>query len=387
MYAHANAHSNSNTNTNTPKPPNDTTPSSPGQTAWSTPGRAARDFRSDTITTPTASMLSAITHTTLLDDCYVEDPTTNELEALCARLTAHESALFVLSGTMGNQVALRTHLGAPPHAVLLDARSHIMVHEAGGLASLSGALAQTVLPANSHHLTLPDITRHAVLTDDIHSCPTRIICLENTLHGTVMPLAEVQRITAWAHAHGILVHLDGARLWEAVASGAGTLAEYASAVDSVSLCFSKGLGAPIGSMLVGNKAFIKRARWIRKCFGGGTRMSGVLTAAARSAIEDTFLGGRLEGSHRNARRVAEVWRGLGGKLVYPVETNMVWLDLEAHGIAVERFVEAAGRRGLVVMGGRLVVHYQICEDALVQLEGVLRGLLAGEEGVDGGAEA
>ncbi|KAI9657693.1 MAG: hypothetical protein M1821_002869 [Bathelium mastoideum] len=349
---------------------------------WSTPGPAAFDFRSDVVTRPTPSMLTSIAQTSLLDDVFVEDPTTLSLEAHIAELTGHEAALLVLSGTMGNQVSLRTHLLAPPHSVLCDHRAHILEWEAGGVASLCGALVKGVVPKNNHHITLEDVKAHAVLSDDVHACPTKVISLENTLAGTVLPLEECRRISKWANEHGILMHLDGARLWEASAAGAGSLAEYCACFDSVSLCFSKGLGAPIGSIIVGKSSFIKRARWIRKSIGGGTRQAGVVAAPARVAVEETFLGGKLAASHENARRVGKLWEQLGGKLAVPVETNMVWFNLAEAGVEVKDFVAAAQKVGLRVLGGRLVVHYQISHEAIEKLEILMRELLSGK-GVNG----
>ena len=331
------------------------------------------------MTTPTTRMLNAIASTTLMDDVFQLDPTTNELENFVADLTGKEAALFVLSGTMGNQVALRTHLLAPPHSVLTDHRSHIIHYEAGGVAALCGAMVTPIVPKNGRYLTLEDIKQKAVLSDDIHSCPTRVISLENTLAGIITPLAEMQQIYAWAHANNIIVHLDGARLWEAVASGAGTLKEYSACFDSASLCFSKGLGAPIGSIVVGTRAFRERARWIRKSIGGGLRQAGVVTAAARGAVEDTFLGGKLKASHVRAQRIADMWTGLGGKTANPVETNMVWFDLDDAGISSKDFIALGEKAGLKLMGGRLVVHYQIGEEAERRVEKLARAVLKGDK--------
>jgi threonine aldolase len=309
-------------------------------------------------------MLNAIAHATLLDDVFVEDPTTLSLESHIASLTQHEAALLVMSGTMGNQIALRSHLTQPPHAVLCDIRSHILEYEAGGTASLCGALIKGVQPSNGVYLTFEDVKKNAVLSDDVHACPTRVISLENTLAGTIMPLEEVRRISKFARDHGIKIHLDGARIWEAVVAGAGSLPDYATLFDSVSLCFSKGLGAPIGSMVVGSKAFIKHTRWVRKSIGGGTRQAGVITAAARVAVDETFGrgpngdGGKLKASHIRAKQIATIWKSKGGRLTQPVETNMVWFDLESAGITAKDFVDVGKKHGLRFMGGRLVVHYR-----------------------------
>ena len=313
-------------------------------------------------------MLAATKSTTLLDDVFAEDPTTNNLQTFIASLSGHPAALLVLSGTMGNQVSLRALLTQPPHSVLCDHRAHILEWEAGGVASLSQALVHGVVPSNGHHLTLEDVKRRVVLTDDVHAAPTRVISLENTLGGEIMPLEDVKEIAAFARDHDIKLHLDGARLWEAVAAQAANgehggdlekgLKSYCAYFDSVSLCFSKGLGAPIGSMIVGSDAFIKKARHIRKSIGGGLRQSGVVTAAARVAVDETFLGGKLVGSHERAKEIARLWTERGGKLAKAVETNMCWFDLEHAGIGVKEFVAVGVKHGVRFLGGRLVVHYR-----------------------------
>ncbi|KAJ5157673.1 Aldolase vrtJ [Penicillium canariense] len=355
-----------------------------GHTSWHGAGAAEFDLRSDTMTKPTPSMLNAICQTTLLDDVFNEDPTTNALQNYVAERTKHEDALLVLSGTMGNQVAIRSHLAQPPHSVLCDHRSHIICYEAGGVSAWTGATVQTIIPKNGIHLTLEDIQKHAVLDDNIHHCPTKLISLENTLDGMIMPLSEARRIVAWAHANDIKVHLDGARLWEAVVAGAGSLAEYASLFDSVSLCFSKGLGAPIGSILVGPQAFIKKARWFRKSIGGGARQTGVFAAAARVALDETFgtddygKTGKLSATHAKAKQIADLWTSRGGKLQYPVHTNMIWLDLEASGVGPNDLTVIGQEKGLRLLGGRVVVHYQVSDEAIARLSQVFDVAMKGE---------
>lgn len=326
-------------------------------------------------------MLAAIQNTTLFDDVFSEDTTTNSLESHLAQLTQHEAALFVASGTMGNQLALRSHLTQPPHSVLCDHRAHILEWEAGGVASLSQAMVKGVAPRNGVYLTLEDIQKNVVIGDEIHGCPTKVISLENTLGGTIMPLKEVTRISAFAREHGIRMHLDGARIWEAVVAGAGSLPDYTTQFDSVSLCFSKGLGAPVGSILVGKEGFIKHARWVRKSIGGGMRQSGVLTAAARIAVDETFgrgpngEGGLLKQSHVTAKKIAKLWTDLGGKLENPTETNMVWFDLDGVGMSADQFVELGKTHGLKFLGSRLVVHYQIGDEAVNRLEKVIKTVM------------
>ncbi|KAK7700752.1 hypothetical protein SLS57_011976 [Botryosphaeria dothidea] len=360
---------------------------SPSLNHWTTPGSAASDFRSDTITTPTASMLAAIASTTLGDDVFLEDPTTNALQSWIADLTGKPAALLVLSGTMGNQVAIRAHLAAPPHSVLCDHRAHILRAEAGGVASLCGAQLEGVFPANGSHLTLEDVRAHAVLGDDIHGCPTRLVELENTLGGNVMPLAEMRRIGDWCRANGIITHLDGARLWEAVAAGRGSLREYCECVDSVQLCFSKGLGAPMGSIIVGTEEFVKRSRWIRKSIGGGIRMAGVVSAAARTAVEEQFFSGRLQRTHVLAKRLADRWESLGGRLNVPTETNMVWLDVKTSCVDPQEITRLAAERNIKTFATRIVVHYQISELAIQGMEEVMDIVMKNKKAATNGAEA
>ncbi|KAI1133514.1 pyridoxal phosphate-dependent transferase [Nemania abortiva] len=370
---------------------NGTNATTPANNWLGAQGAAAFDFRSDTMTTPTLAMLNAIQTTTLLDDVFQEDPTTLELEAHVAALTGKEAGLFVLSGTMGNQIALRSLLTQPPHSVLCDKDSHIVKYEAGGVASLCGALVTAVKPSNGCYLTLEDVRENVVLSDDVHACPTRVISLENSLAGMVMPLAEVRRISAFAREHGILMHCDGARLWEVVASGAGSLTDFCACFDTVSLCFSKGLGAPIGSIVVGSESLIKQGRWVRKSIGGGLRQAGVVTAAARVAVDVTFgresngQGGLLKASHATAKRVEKMWTDLGGRVIHPVETNMCWLDLGSLGCSAARFEQLGREAGLKLMGHRLITHYQIGEEAVQKLATVFQQVA--QENAAGGQSA
>lgn len=244
-----------------------------------------------------------------------------------------------------------------------------------------------VVPSHGHHLTLQDVVRNAEVSDDVHVCPTKVIALENTLDGEILPLAECQAIANWAGEHDIRLHLDGARLWEAVVAQVGDggydgdlvqgLQAYCRCFDSVSLCFSKGLGAPIGSIIVGSSTFIKRARHIRKSIGGGLRQAGIVTAAARVAVEQTFLGGKLDASHRRAEEIARLWTARGGELGRRVETNMVWLDLDAAGIEGKRLIECGDRHGIRLSGGRIVVHYRESSSGFSHLAVTFLGLILG----------
>ncbi|KAI4861144.1 l-allo-threonine aldolase [Hypoxylon rubiginosum] len=340
---------------------------------WGNSGSSAYDFRSDRFTTPDAAMLQSIIRTSLLDDETMGDPTTNSFQTWMAELTGHEETLLVISGTMGNQVALRTALAPPPYSILCDRRSRIARMEAGGAASLCGARINGIWPSNGHHLTLDDVKKHITHQEAVHNCPTRVISLENTLCGTIIPLEDVRAISAFARAQKppVHMHLDGARLWEAVSAGAGGLQEYARCFDSVSLCFTKGLGAPLGAVVAGSAAFVGRARAAREVLGGGVRRAGVVAAPAWVAVEHNFLRGRLYTVMKTARRISDLWVGMGGRLRHPTETNVIWLDLEAAGVSGDEFAGMAERAGLKTsrgrLQGRLVVHYQICDEAVESL--------------------
>lgn len=256
-----------------------------------------------------------------------------------------------------------------------------------------------------------------MLSDDVHACPTRVISLENSLNGLAAPLSETRRIAAWARQHGIRMHCDGARLWEVVARGGGVLVsegsgeekgegegegeegaslrDFADCFDTLSLCFSKGLGAPIGSAVVGTAATVRHGRRVRKMLGGGLRQAGAVTAAARVAVDVTFgagprgEGGLLKASHATARRVAALWTDgpAAGKLALPVQTNMCWLDLASAGTTPARFEQLGREAGLRLMGNRIITHYQVGEEALRRLEEVFKRVAAerdaGRAGGDG----
>lgn len=282
-----------------------------------------------------------------------------------AGLFGKEAGIFVISGTMGNQLSIRVLLAQPPHAVLCDYRAHLINHEAGGLGLMTQAMTQSVVPSNGKYLTLEDIKKVAVISDDIHACPTKVISLENTLGGMIMPLEEVQRIGKWAREKGMHMHLDGARIWNAVSNYETVevqlekIKAYAKEFDTLTACFSKGIGAPVGSIIVSSQSIINRVRHFRKAIGGGIRQAGVLTAMANAAIEEVFLAGKLKRTHEKAQRIAELWlKECSGKLEYEVETNMIWLDLNHAHIAEKEFEEEASKEGIKVLWGRIVVHWR-----------------------------
>ncbi|CAG8434890.1 12899_t:CDS:2, partial [Ambispora gerdemannii] len=325
------------------------------------------DFRSDTSTYPTDEMFDVMRIASRGDDVHNEDKTTKELETYVAELTGCEAGLFAVSSTMTNQLAIRTHLTQPPHSVLLDIRSHIYKYEVGGLASLSQALAIPVEPLNKNHLTAHEIKSN-VISDEIHRAPTRLVCLENTLDGVIFPFSEIIQISRIAREQGIKLHLDGARLWNASAETGISLKQYGQCFDSITLCLSKGIGAPIGSILVGDQKFINKARHFRKQFGGGWRQSGLLAAAANFAIQKTYPD-LLKETHILARHLAKGLQNHGILILKPVDTNMIFIDTKPTNLPITRLMRKLAEHDILIRDSpgtttRLVLHYQITREAV-----------------------
>ncbi len=295
-----------------------------------------REFRSDTMTRPTSAMRMAMAEAEVGDDVCGEDPTVNRLERVAAELLGKEAALFVPSGVFANQCAIGVHC-RPGDELLVSEKAHVVEHEAGAAAALSGVQLRAVRPTNGCYLTVGDILPRFRRGDDIHHPRTGLVILENALSdGTVMPVAAMAEVHAAAARHGAAVHLDGARLFNAALALDVAPASLAEWCDSVSFCLSKGLGAPVGSMLGGTREFIRWARRRRKVMGGGMRQAGVLAAPGLLAIEN--WRGRLSDDHRRARALAESLSVIPGVLVNlpDVRTNMVYLKLV--GRSLERQV-------------------------------------------------
>ncbi|PBL00843.1 hypothetical protein ARMGADRAFT_1006947 [Armillaria gallica] len=323
----------------------------------------ARSFISDTITVPTVEMYAYAVNATLGDDVYSE-PSTTALEAHIAQLTGKEAGIFMPSGTASNQIALRTHLKQPPYTVLCDHRSHIHRYEVGGTPFHSGAAMTTLIPSNGHHLTLSEVEDNVVYDTDVHLAPTEVISLENTLNGTIFPQDEIIAISKFARSHDIKMHLDGARLWHVAVETGLSMRELCDPFDSVSLCFSKGLGAPIGSCLVGPKEYIAKARRFRKLFGGGMRQTGILVASAAYALNNNFP--LLVNVHALARKVQKGLEDIGVTILSPAETCMVFYDASSIGTTFDEIFER-GRNlpePLILGGSRVVIHIQTSEAAV-----------------------
>ncbi|KAK4055903.1 OPT super [Microbotryomycetes sp. JL221] len=325
----------------------------------------SRDFRTDTITTPVEELFEVMKNASRGDDVYGEDSATNEFQVKMAKMTGKEDAMFAVSGTMTNQIAIRTHLKQPPHSIILDSRSHVLLYEQSGVAFFSQANTFGIPPANGHHLTLEEVVNNAILGEDIHSAPTKVICLENTLSGMVFPQEEIIRISNWAREHDIIMHCDGARIWEAAAKTGLSIEELCRPFDTMSLCLSKGLGAPIGSVLVGPKDFIKKAKWFRKSFGGGIRQCGGLVAAADYCVDRHFP--LLPATHELASYLAQKLVELGVQLLLPTETNMLWIDPQSIGFTIYELAERAKLNGITLGSNRVVVHFQVTRQAVNDL--------------------
>lgn len=322
------------------------------------------DLRSDTVTQPTPEMRAAMAEAKVGDDVYGEDPTVNRLQELAAERTGKEAALFVASGTMGNLAAVLAHCGRGDE-VILGNKAHTFLFEAGGISALGGVHSCQLPNQPDGSLAFGDIEA-AIRPDDPHDPITRLICLENTHNrcgGTFQTPDYTRQAGEFAHQRGLAVHLDGARVFNAAAAQGVDVKELTAPVDSVTFCLSKGLCAPVGSVLCGSKEFIKKAHRIRKMLGGGMRQAGILAAAGIIAIERMSL--RLGEDHIRAKKLADGLRQVPGLAVDEPATNMVFLSaLESVPYATEVLAERLRQRGVLagVTGQRrfrLVLHYWI----------------------------
>ena len=318
------------------------------------------DLRSDTVTRPTAAMRAAMNAAELGDDVFGDDPTVNALQERIAALLGKEAALFVPSGTQGNLVAVMSHCGRGDE-YLVGQMAHTYRWEGGGAAVLGSVQPQPLEHQPDGTLALAAIEA-AIKPDDAHFARTRLLCLENTIGGKVLPVHYIAAATALARRHGLATHLDGARLFNAAVAAGGDGYANARAIaghfDSVSVCFSKGLGAPVGSALVGSRRFIRAAHRWRKMLGGGMRQAGVLAAGALHALDHHVE--RLADDHRLARRLADGLTGLPGLSVEPPQTNIVFADLA--GDPADGLTEHLKSRGVLATGLyrlRFVTHLDV----------------------------
>ncbi|NIK74516.1 threonine aldolase [Thermonema lapsum] len=332
------------------------------------------DLRSDTVSRPTAGMREAMLQAPVGDDVYGEDPTVNELEAFAARLFGVEAALFCVSGTMSNQIAIRAQT-QPNDEVICDRLSHIYLYEGGGLASNS-LVSVRLIEGNRGRLTAEQVAAH-INPDDVHFPVSRLVSLENTVNkagGVCYDLDEIRRIKEVCLKHGLKLHLDGARLFNAIVAQGSDPQDFGRLFDSLSVCLSKGLGCPVGSLLLGSKELIRKARRIRKVMGGGWRQAGMLAAAGLYALQHHIE--RLQEDHRRAKLLGELLQAHPDvQEVYPVETNIVIAELRAP-LKAHKWQAALKERGILIStfgerAIRMVTHLDIHDGHISFLSEVL----------------
>ena len=347
------------------------------------------DLRSDTVTLPSPAMREAMYRAEVGDDVYHEDPTINRLQEMAAQRLGKEAALFVASGTMGNATAVLAHAGRA-EAVIVGDQSHIYHYEVGGASTLGGS-PMIVVPTEENGMLDPQVVEMNIADgSDEHSAPTVLLCIENTHNrcgGTVLGLEQVEALTSLAHSHGMKVHMDGARVFNAATALGVPVSTLVRTVDSVMFCLSKGLSAPVGSMVVGSREFIHRVHRMRKLLGGGMRQAGILAAAGIVALEQMVE--RLAEDHENCKQLA---RGLADFPQIDIDVNMVVTNILIFSVRnarqellneaqIAQFLRKAEEHG-VLMGSigrgkiRAVTHYGIGADDITKaLAGIRRALI------------
>jgi threonine aldolase len=340
------------------------------------------DLRSDTVTRPTAAMRAAMANAVVGDDVMGDDPTVLRLQERIAEMLGKDAAVFVPSGTMSNQIGLRVHC-LPGDEFICESNCHIYRYEQGAYAQLSGLVTRTVEGQNGV-LRLEQLTG-LIRGGDDHLVNTRLVALENTHNrggGKVLPFDEVTRICNWAHEHGLATHLDGARLFNAVVATGIPAAKWAQHFDTVSVCFSKGLGAPVGSALAGSKDLIKKAHRARKLFGGGMRQAGIIAAGALYALEHHVE--RLAEDHANAQILAEAVRQCPGlKLMSDtVDTNIVIFHIDPKLGTAEEFATRLESQGVLTfdIAGqsiRMVTHLDVSREGVRRAAEIAKSVASG----------
>lgn len=342
----------------------------------------AIDFRSDTVTQPTLAMREAMARAEVGDDVYGEDPTVNALERLAAERLGMDEALFVPSGTMGNLISVLAHCGRGDE-MILGADAHIFYYEQGGAAALGGVHPRTLPNRPDGTLDLGEI-EDAIRADNVHYPVSRLLALENTHNrcgGRVLPVDYMDAAAELAHAHGMSLHVDGARIWNAAVALGVPVSRLLRGADSVSACLSKGLAAPVGSVVAGDREFIRRARRLRKAVGGGMRQAGVIAAAGIVALNEMVE--RLTEDQAHARLLAEGLAALDGVSIDPsaVQTNLVYFDIERAGLDAPTLSAALAERGVLLsptgaQGLRAVTHCDVDEAQVRQAVAAVAEVMA-----------
>jgi len=332
------------------------------------------DLRSDTVTRPGPAMLAAMTAAQVGDDVWGDDPTVNRLQAVAAERAGKDAGLFFPSGTQSNLAALMSHC-ARGEEFIVGQRAHTYRYEAGGAAALGSIQPQPIENEPDGTLAL-DRIRAEIKPDDAHFARTRLLALENTINGKVLPPAYVAEAAALARSRGLALHLDGARAWNAAVAMGVEVAEVCAPFDSVSLCFSKGLGAPVGSVLVGPKELIDRAKRARKMLGGGMRQAGILAAACLYALDHQLQA--LAEDHANARRLADGLGQIEALTVESVATNMVFVRVpEARCAGLQAALAEAGVLAAIAPVSRFVLHRDVSAAGVERAVGAIKAHLAG----------
>lgn len=335
------------------------------------------DLRSDTITKPSIPMLQAMMDAVVGDDVFQDDATVNQLELKAAQMFGMEAALFCASGTMTNQLAIRVHC-TPGSEVICDALSHIFLYEGGGVAMNAGSSIKTLV-GDQGRISALQVLNAINNPEDIHQPVSKLVSLENTMNkggGSIYDFAEILKIKEVCTQHDLKLHLDGARLFNALIETKETPKDYGKVFDSISICLSKGLGCPIGSLLLGSSDCIKKARRFRKVMGGGWRQAGYLAAAGIYALENNIE--RLHEDHQRAKSIGQILSGKNFvKSIYPIETNIVIFEL-AEDISSATFVHSMAERNLhcIAFGQhhvRFVTHLDFNDEHLMRFEELMKG--------------
>lgn len=335
------------------------------------------DLRSDTVTKPTKAMLEAMFNAAVGDDVFGEEPTVNALEAKAAKLFGKEAAVFCPSGTMTNQIAIKVHT-TPGDELLCDATAHIYNYEGGGISSNSGVQAK-LIQGERGRITAQQV-QECINPSFDWLTHTSLVCIENTANragGSCYSLQQMQELSAVCKKNKLNYHLDGARIFNAIVESGYSTAEVGGCFDSISICLSKGLGAPIGSLLLGDKEFIRKARRVRKVFGGGMRQAGYLAAAGIYALDNNVT--RLKEDHARAKQLAKTLSGLGFiDNVLPVDTNIIIFNLN-NKLNPEAFVQKLAENDIKAVGFgkqaiRFVTHLDFTDEMLEKTEQVLKGI-------------
>ncbi|MBI1807535.1 MAG: low-specificity L-threonine aldolase [Ignavibacteria bacterium] len=339
------------------------------------------DLRSDTVTKPSRQMLEAMMRADVGDDVFGEDPTVNALQQRVAAMFGKEAALFVPSGTMGNEICIKVHT-QPGDEIIVEQESHIFVYETAAPSLLSGVQMKTI--AGRRGVITVEQIHQAVRPKAYYLPTTRLICVENThgrSAGSIVPIEAMQRIRAFAISEKIAMHLDGARIWNACVVTGISPKEYAQHFDSLSVCFSKGLGAPVGSIIIGDREFVQQARKYRKLFGGGMRQAGILASAALYALDHNIE--RLNDDHQKASTFA---LGLGSLKqleidMNEVQTNMVFVDIMKTGKTQDEVLNLLKSKGILLTPERsssirAVMHLDVSMDEVTEAVSVFQSLFS-----------